>query len=94
MQSKANRRAFSQLAKLRQSNAVLNTDTGKLEEYRTLRLGKDKNPWIHSFSNELGRLTQGIWDIKGTDCITFIKRSDVPKHKNIVHARIAYTIRP
>ena len=64
---------ISHLAKLEQSNAVLNTNTSKLEEHRTLRLGKDKKLWIHSFSNELGSLTQGVRDIKGADYITFIK---------------------
>ena len=39
------------------SNSVLNTDTGKLEECKHLRLGKDKKIWTNSFSNELQRLT-------------------------------------
>ena len=38
------------------TNAVLNTETGKLEEYWSLRQCKDKELWINSFSNELGRL--------------------------------------
>ena len=91
--SKANRRTSAN-SKVGQANAVLNPETGKLEEYRSLRLGKDKHLWIQSFSNELGRLTQGVRDIKGTDCITFIKKSDIPKHKKIAYARIVCSIRP
>ena len=33
------------------SNAVLSADTGKLEECRYLRLGKDKKKWTNYFSN-------------------------------------------
>jgi len=77
-----------------QANAVLNLETGKLEEYRQLRHGKDKVHWIHSFSNELGRLAQGIQDIKGTDCITFIYYKDIPKGQKIAYAHIICNIRP
>ena len=53
-------------------NLVLNKDTGKLEEYRQLCIGKDKVQWTRLFSNELGHLAYGIRDIKVTYCISFI----------------------
>lgn len=76
------------------ANAVHNIETGMLEEHRQLRLGKDKVDWIRSFSNELGRLAQGIRDIKGTDCITFICHKDIPIGHKIAYARIVCNIRP
>ena len=48
------------------SNTVLSIESGKLEEDRCLRIGKDKKDWINSFVNELGLLTQGIRDVQGT----------------------------
>ena len=92
--SKANCRNIANVTKLGQINAVLNPETGKLEEYRSLRQGRDKALWIKSFANELGRLAQGIRDIKGTNCISFIKHSAIPKHKKIAYARIVCSIRP
>ena len=42
----------------------------------------------------LGCLTQGIYDIKGTECVTFIYCKDIPKRQKIAHARIICNIRP
>lgn len=81
-------------SKNKTANAVLNTDTGLMEEYRQLHKGKDKQIWQRSFSNELGRLAQGIRDIKGTDCITFIPYEQIPKDKKVAYARIVCSIRP
>jgi len=41
----------------------------------------------------LGWLTQGIYNIKGTNYISFIPYKDIPKGKKIAYARIVYTIR-
>ena len=65
-----------------------------MEEYRQLQKGKDKTIWQRSFSNELGRLAQGIRDIKGTNCISFIPHSQIPKGKKVAYARIVCTTRP
>ena len=59
-----------------------------------MRHGIDKLQWIRSFRNELGRLAQGMRDVKGTDCITFIHHKDIPKGQKIAHSRIACNIRP
>jgi hypothetical protein len=56
------------------ANAVLNTDTGKLEEYRYLLKGPDKLKWEAGCSKEIARLTQGRNDVsvKGAESIHFI----------------------
>ena len=64
------------------SNVMLSTKIGKLEECRHLRLVKGTNVWANSFSNELGRLNQAMYDIEVTDCMKFITHSEVPKDKN------------
>ena len=44
-----------------------------------------KETWETSLANELGRLSQGTQDIKGTGTFTFIRKSEVPKdHLNDV----------
>ena len=63
------------------------------------RLNVDKllhqNPiiWRRSVSNEIGRLAQGIQDIKGNNAMQFIKKSDVPKHKKVTYANMVCDIR-
>ena len=49
---------------------------------------------MHSFANELGRLAQGIRNIKGTDTIGFIPLSSVPKGETVSYSRIVCTFRP
>ena len=73
---------------------MLNIDSGNLKEHRCLRVGKDKNAWINSFANELGRLTQGIQDFQGTNFMTFIHHSQMHKDKKIACSQIACAIRP
>ena len=92
-QSKSICNIIATTRKLNGSNAILNEDTSKLEEYRQLKTGKDKVLWHKSFSNELGQLVQGIHDIKGTNCIFFIPYNQIPKGKKIAYARIMCTIR-
>ena len=55
-------------------NAVLNAETGKLEEYRTLLKGVDKIIWERGCSKEVARLAQGRKDgsVKGTETLHFI----------------------
>ena len=50
--------------------------------------------WMKIFDDELGRLTQGIRDIPGTDTIMFIRRSDVPKFCTVTYGRIVVNYRP
>jgi hypothetical protein len=78
--------------------AVLDPDTGKAMEYRELiKSPKTKPTWTRSFSNELGRLAQGVGDrLKGTNTIFFIKHDDVPqdRRKDVTYGRIVVDVRP
>jgi hypothetical protein len=64
-------------------------------EYRHLIRGPaTKDIWEHSCANEFGRLAQGIRDIKGTDTITFIHKSKIPKGRRATYPRYVCDIRP
>ena len=75
--------------------AVLNLDTGDMEEYPALIRGKDKKVWFNAYRNDLCRLAQGMpGRPDGTDTIHFIKRDQVPKHKKVTYGKKECTIRP
>ena len=58
------------------SGAILDDETGKYLEFcHLIKLDKYRFIWMKSFSNELGRLTQGIHEISGTNTIDFIPYS-------------------
>ena len=75
---------------------VLDEKTGKLMEYRDLIKSKDKIVWERGFSNEIGRLAQGIGTRMphGTNTIKFVSIRDIPKNKTITYARIVSELRP
>ena len=50
--------------------------------------------WQTSVSNELGRLAQGVRNIKGNNVLKFITKEHVPKHKKVTYARMVCDIRP
>ena len=54
----------------------------------SLLKGKAAKIWGTSLSNELGRLAQGIRNIKGNDVIDFISIKDVPSHKKVTYANM------
>ena len=58
------------------TGAVIDEDTGKALEYRDL-IKKDKyrDIWSTSLANEIGRLAQGIRNVKGTNTIIVIPKS-------------------
>ena len=72
------------------AGAVIDEDIGKALEYRDL-IKKDKyrDIWSTSLENELGRLSQGIRNVKGTNTILFISKSEIPKDrlKDITYGR-------
>ena len=73
------------------ANAIVDKDTGNAMEYRDLiKSAKHKVVWERALANELGRLTQGIWDIDGTNTIEFIRRRDIPRErqKDCTYGRI------
>jgi hypothetical protein len=63
--------------------------------------GEDKHIWSRSLTNEFGRLAQGIGkdrphtqQIKGTDTIAFIHRSQIPTAAKVTYANFITDIRP
>jgi hypothetical protein len=76
-------------------HAIVDPVTGASMEYRHLiRDPATKDIWEHSCANEFGRLAQGIRDIKGTDTITFIHKSKIPKGCRATYPRYVCDIRP
>ena len=68
--------------------------TGKVMSIDELLKGVNAEIWATALSNELGRLAQGINNIKGNDAIDFISREDVPTNKVVTYARMVCDIRP
>ena len=44
-------------------------------------LRENQERWGPSLSNELGRLAQGIRDVKGNNALTFVEKHEVPRNK-------------
>ena len=61
-----------------------------------MRRGLDNKLWDNSFSNELGRLTNGVGSrIKtGRQTTKFRKRSIVPHNKKVTYGQIVAPLRP
>ena len=67
---------------LQHAYAVWDPEQQKMLEFKDLiKNPKTKQVWTTSLANELGRLSQGIRDIKGSNCIKFIHKHQVPKGK-------------
>ena len=79
------------------AGVIIDEKTGKSLEYRELiKRPETRETWFRSLSNEIGRLAQGIRDIKGTDTIFFIPKYEIPKDrlKDITYARIVVDYKP
>jgi hypothetical protein len=80
------------------ANTIIDPDTGASMEYRHLiKHPKYSKLWAHSFSNEIGRLAQGVGGrIKGTDTINFIEYNQVPidRQKDVTYGNIQVDYRP
>eukprot|EP00804_Cyclotella_cryptica_P017342 CCRYP_018994-RD/>CCRYP_018994-RD protein AED:0.39 eAED:0.39 QI:0/-1/0/1/-1/0/1/0/348 len=77
--------------------AVIDKTTGKALEYKDLiHSAEHKELWTTSYANELGRLTQDIRDIPGTNTMFFIHKNDIPqdRRKDITYSRIVVALRP
>ena len=77
--------------------AVIDNYTGEQLEYQDLvKKEKCRDTWINPLSNELGRLAQGIRDIKGTETIFFVLKSAIPKDrlKEVTYGRIVVAYKP
>ena len=85
---------------------MTNEETGKALEYRHLkRHPKLASTWQHSYSNEMGRLCQGVgWGTKvpkmqhvaGTYTFCVIHYADIPRdrRKEIAHVKVVCEVRP
>ena len=79
------------------ANAIIDEETGKYLEYRDLvNMEKYHDTWTTSFSNELRRLAQGIYEVPKTNTIFFISKSDIPKYrrKEITYGKIVVSYIP
>ena len=67
------------------TNAVVDTHTGNMLEYRHFVVGPNKRIQIQSLANDLGRLAQevGTCMLKGTNTIFFFRLSDIPNNRKI-----------
>jgi hypothetical protein len=78
-----------------QANAVDHPITGKEMEYMALMKDPRLQPlWTRGFSNECGRLFQGIRDIPWTDTCFFIKLTNIPKDIQITYGKIVCDYKP
>ena len=66
-------------------------------EYRGLiKRHEFRECWMRSLAKELGRLSQGIHDVKGTNTIYFIPTSEIPqdRRRDITYGRIVVAYKP
>ena len=74
---------------LQHAYSVWDTKQQKMLEFNDLiKDPKTKQIWTTSLANELGRLSQGIRNIKGSNCIKFIYKEQVPKGRNVTYSRL------
>jgi hypothetical protein len=71
------------------ANAVVHPVTGKQMEYLTLMNDPDIQPlWKRGFSNEVGRLFQGIRNIPGKNTCFFVELTNIPNNRKITYGKI------
>ena len=70
------------------------TDEGRKQSLDQLLKGNNANIWKTALSNELGRLAQGVQDIKGNDVVDFIPYQSVPQGRIITYANMVCDIHP
>ena len=80
-----------------QAMAVINTESGKLLNYRQLmRDPQYKKQWSISSANEFGRLANGVGGrIKGTNTIKFVHKHNVPhkRMKDVIYGQFVCSVR-
>jgi hypothetical protein len=78
----AHQLVLSKLAANHFIGTIIDKHTGTVLVYRHLvKNPAPKTVWKTSFSNKIGRLLQGIRELKGTNTCFFIKKSQVPTNK-------------
>jgi hypothetical protein len=77
------------------SNAVVHPVSGKQMEYMALMKDPDLQPlWKRGFSNEAGRLFQGIRAIPGTNTCLFVELKNIPKDRKITYGKFFCDYKP
>ena len=80
---------------LQSAYSVWDPKQQKMLEFRDLV--KDPNTqqiWTTSLANGFGRLMQGIRKIKGSNCVNFIHKHQVPQGRNVTYIRLVVDYRP
>ena len=72
---------MSQNAKQKTPNKKAKNARSKIQTMHKSKMQQVKDTWERSLANELGRLAQGIRDVKGTNTITFMPESEAPGTK-------------
>ena len=73
---------------------AVNIDTGKLVEYKKLRLSTEGLLWIKSCSEEFHQLCSGTPEQPGSNTMFFIPHTEVPKDHKVTYMRLVVTDRP
>ena len=74
---------------------ILDPAKGKIQGYTQLIRGPDKDTWTTAFSNDIGRMAQGVGNrVKGTNTIFSVHHSQVPVGKRVTYGLISVSIRP
>jgi hypothetical protein len=77
------------------ANSVVHPTTGKQMEYMALMNDPYLQPlWKRGFSNEAGRLFQGIHDIPDTNTCFFVELTNIPKGRKIKYGKIVCDYKP
>jgi hypothetical protein len=76
-------------------NAVLHTETGREMQYKDIMKHPLLGPrYKKGFENELGRLCQGIRDIKGINTCFFVELKNIPKDRMISYGKLVCDHKP
>jgi hypothetical protein len=68
---------------------------GKQMEYMALMKDPYLQPlWKRGFNDEVGRLFQGICNIKGTNTCFFVEHKNIPKDRHITNGKIVCDYKP
>ena len=79
------------------AGAIIDNKTDKKLEYRDLiKQPELQQQWSASHANKLGRLSQEMCDVPGTNTMFFIKNSDVPadRRKEVTYKHILVAYKP
>ena len=80
------------MPKNHEANSATHQISGVAQEYRHLIKVPERKIWEISFANDLGQLSQGIREVKGTNTVVFIHKSKVSKDKKVTYGKIVCEI--